>query len=161
MPWVVDTNVPIVANGTPSAPATAEPSKECRRASVAFLLDLMTSDRLLLDLEGAIQAEYRTYLKPSGQPGVGDRFYLEVLNSHPDRVERVSLALDASGEYADLPRPLIAAGFDPADRKFAALAKRCAVPVANSTDRHWAQHRAILEANGVSVHFVCAASRDP
>ncbi|MGO9431005.1 hypothetical protein [Rhodoblastus sp.] len=78
----------------------------------------------MLDQAGEIQAEYRRYLNPRGQPGVGDRFYLEVLNSAPKRIERVELPKRDDGEFLDLPQALIDVNFDPSDRKFAALAKR-------------------------------------
>jgi hypothetical protein len=156
----VDTNVPIVANGHGDPNDVGKsPSVDCRLAAVKFLQSLVKSGTILLDFEGEIQAEYRTYLNPNGEPGVGDRFYREVLNSIPNLVERVELPRRADGQYADLPQPLIDAQFDPGDRKFAALAKREKVPVFNATDSDWIDHHAILEANGVIVEFLCGYDR--
>jgi hypothetical protein len=104
-------------------------------------------------------AEYRRYLSPRGQPGVGDRFYLEVLNSAPSRVERVDLPRNEIGEYSDFPNIAELAAFDPGDRKFAALTRRKRIPVANATDSDWLDHKTALEANGVSVRFVCGCDR--
>jgi hypothetical protein len=152
----VDTNVPIVANGQ-SAPKDEgrSPSVDCRIAAVHFLQFVLRSGRILLDLEGEVQAEYRRYLNPSGQPGVGDRFYQEVLHSAPRLIERVDLPRRHDGEYADLPQALIEANFDRSDRKFAALARRERVPVVNAVDSDWLQHHALLVASGITVNLLC------
>ena len=55
----------------------------CRLAAVEFLQEVLVRGCVVLDLAGEIEAEYHRYLSPRGQPGVGDRFYLEVLNSAP------------------------------------------------------------------------------
>jgi hypothetical protein len=150
--YVVDTNVAIVANGcTDPRP----PSVDCRIAAVTFLQTVLESGKIVVDLAGEIQAEYRNHLNASGQPGVGDRFYQEVLNSAPRMIERIELPRREDGEYADLPQAVIDANFDPSDRKFAALAKREDLPVINATDSDWLNHREILENNGIRVRFVC------
>jgi hypothetical protein len=111
--------------------------------------------RVLLDLEGAIQGEYRRYLSPSGQPGTGDRFYQEILHSSPRVVERVSLEKRPDGEYQALPQTLMDIGFDPSDRKFAALAKSENVPVVNATDSDWLERFHELQASGIKVWNLC------
>jgi hypothetical protein len=158
--WVVDTNVPIVANGRVGPNDRLPHSIECREAAVRFLLDVLGSGKILVDLEGAIQAEYRTYLNPRGQPGVGDRFYQAVLNSAPHHLERVSLPRRHDGEYADLPQTVIDVGFDRSDRKFAALAKKEDATVANATDSDWLNHLDTLQAAGIVVHFVCGCDKN-
>ncbi|MBV8458579.1 MAG: hypothetical protein JO122_18420 [Acetobacteraceae bacterium] len=152
--WVVDTNVPIVANGHSGSSHEKTPSVLCRLAAVKFLQNILYSDQVLLDLEGEIQAEY-----PRGQPGVGDRFYLEVLRSSPDRVLRVDLPRRDDGEYADLPQSPIDVGFDPSDRKFAALANRHGATVANATDSDWLDHHGVLMAERRTIHFVCGGDQ--
>ena len=47
------------------------------------------------------------------------------------------------------------AGFDPNDRKFAALAKRERIPAINAMDRDWLDKRKMLAANGIRVEFLC------
>jgi hypothetical protein len=122
-------------------------------------MDLLSNSTVLLDLGGAIQAEYQKYLKPDGQPGVGDRFYQVVLHSSPNRVERVELPKRPDGEYADLPQALIDERFDPSDRKFAALANRERAPVYNATDSDWLEHAATLAAEGIAVEQLCGCDK--
>lgn len=152
---VVDTNVAIVANGRPNPEDLRPPSISCRKAAVTFLSELVKKGTVLLDLEGGIQAEYRNHLNPSGAPGVGDRFYQEVLRSAPKLVERVSLPKRPDGEYEDLPQALIDIGFDPSDRKFAALACKAGVPVHNATDSDWIENSITLASAGVQVENLC------
>ena len=153
--WVVDTNVPIVANGRADPRDARLPSLNCRLNAVTFLQQLLNSGRVLIDLAGEIQTEYRSHLNPKGQPGVGDRFYQEVLHSNPTTTERIDLPKLENGEYADLPQPIVDAGFDRSDRKFAALAHKERVPVANATDSDWLIHQKVLEANGIRLKFLC------
>lgn len=148
---VVDTNVAIVANGR-----NTNASIDCRRSAVKFLNWLCTKGRVILDLDGAIQEEYRTYLRPGGQPGVGDRFFQMILHSAPSRVERIELPRDAlTGEFLDFPNDPSLATFDKSDRKFAAAARKSGAPVCNATDSDWLIHKAPLNANGISVVFLC------
>ena len=157
MRFVVDTNIPIVANGRADPPNGRLPLIECQIASIEFLNWVLDAGRVLLDIEGEIQKEYHMYLSPRGQPGVGDRFYFEVLQSAPTKIERHELPKGLDGEYLDLPRPLIEAGFDRTDRKFAALAKRTTATVANATDSDWVIHRETIVAAGIDLKFVCGA----
>lgn len=156
---VVDTNVPIVANGRPDPTDEQLPSIDCRMAAIRFLQCILKSGRILVDLAGEIQSEYRNHLNARGQPGVGDRFYQEVLNSALRLIERIDLPLRPDGEYLDLPQALIDAKFDPSDRKFAALASRENVPVINATDSDWLNHRSTLRDNGIAVTFLCGCDR--
>ena len=130
-----------------------------RLAAIEFLQDVLARGCVVLDLAGEIEAEYHRYLRPRGQPGIGDRVYLEVLNSAPGRIERVHLPKDQAGEYKDFSNAAELASFDASDRKFAALGRRERVPVANATDSDWLVHCAALALNMISVHFVCGCDR--
>lgn len=152
---VIDTNVPIVANGRADPGGAQFPSPDCRLAAVTFLRELARTGQAVLDMAGAIQEEYRRHLNPKGQPGVGDRFYQVVLHSAPHLVERVDLPLREDGEYEHLPRSLIDVGFDPSDRKFAALARRAGVPVINATDSDWVNAADALAAESIEVRHIC------
>jgi hypothetical protein len=158
---VIDTNVPIVANGRPDpSNGGRTPSLGCRSAAIDFLTEALRSHRILLDLAREIQTEYRNYLNPRGQPGVGDRFYLQVLMSSPAHVERIDLPRTADGGYADFPDDPELNGFDPSDRKFAALARREGIPVVNATDSDWLHHRDALARYAIAVQFVCGCNED-
>lgn len=152
---MIDTNVPIVANGSAEPESNATPTLECRLAAIDFLSDVLSQHIVVLDLEGDIQSEYSRYLSPRGQPGVGDRFYLEIINSHPDRIHRISLQKDDLGEYLALPNRLKQIGFDPSDRKFAALAKLSNSTIANAVDTDWVNSHAELVACDISVINLC------
>ena len=151
--WVIDTNVPVVANGRSGG--TRPVALKCREAAIHFLAGVLANrEHAVVDEEGEIQGEYRRHLKPSGQPGVGDQFYRMVLQNR-SLCERVSLPKRADGEYADLPQAVIDAGFDRSDRKFAALARRERIPVVNAVDRDWLDKQEVLAANGIRVSFLC------
>ena len=153
---VVDTNVPIVANGrVDPSDGGRFPSLPCRLAAIDFLERLLKQGRVIMDLEGEIQREYRRHLNPKGQPGVGDRFYLAVLQSSPQRVERVELSKAADGSYVDFPEDPALASFDPSDRKFVAVARRASAPVAVATDSDWVAAAGALERNGVMIDLLC------
>jgi hypothetical protein len=156
---VVDTNVPIVANGSPHPDAPRPPTLACKLAAVEALQAAVNDQCIFLDVEGSIQSEYRRYLNPAGQPGVGDQFYLHILNSMPGRVERRSLRKRPDGEYASLPQPLIDAGFDPSDRKFAALAKQEKSSVLNAIDSDWVQHATTLQRAKIAVLNICGCDQ--
>jgi hypothetical protein len=158
MRFVVDTNVPVVANGRSEPPLQGAPSIACRISCVEFLLDLLQNHEILLDDTGLIQSEYSRHLRPQGQPGVGDRFYLEVINSHPSRISRFALPLSNDGEFHDLPVEIQNSNFDLSDRKFAALANKTGEKVVNATDSDWFIHEALLKRNGISVLFLCGVA---
>lgn len=152
---VVDTNVAVVANGR-----NTNVSLACRSAAGEFLNRLIAQGRVILDLAGEIQTEYERHRDPKRSLGVGDRFFMMILNSAPRRVERIQLSKDhATGEYQDFPSDPLLSTFHRKDRKFAALARKCGVPVANAVDPGWLDHFAALKANGILVDFVCGADR--
>jgi hypothetical protein len=123
--------------------------------AVKFLVKILNDGKIVLDVDGAIQAEYNKHLNSHGQPGVGDRFYLAVLQSAPRLIERVELPKRTDGEYQDMPQSLINLNFDPSDRKFAALARRERIPVVNAVDSDWVHHKDELMNSGIKVKFLC------
>lgn len=152
---MVDTNVPIVANGRPDPNNGNPPSHDCRIAAVQFLQKILKNGTLVVDLAGEIQSEYRNHLNASGQPGVGDRFYQQVINCAPRITERVDLLKRPDGEFVELPQALIDENFDKSDRKFAALANFTGAAVVNATDSDWVHHRTTLKSCGIRVKFLC------
>jgi hypothetical protein len=157
---VVDTNVPIIANGRPDPDSKRAPSIGCRLAAVEALERARDHQCIMLDLAGEMQAEYARYLDARGQPGVGDQFYRHIINSAPGRVERRDLPRKVNNEFLHLPQPLIDARFDPSDRKFAAMAKLARATVLNATDSDWLQHAAVLKQSKIVVENVCGCDKD-
>ena len=148
--YVIDTNVPVVANGRLDNPDKPVYDR-CRESAIKFLQRVLKSGIVLLDSDGAIQEEYKGRLHSSGQ-GVGDRFFREILQKQI--VQEVDLHVK-DGAYQDLPREIVDAGFDEDDRKFAALAKKTKARVVNAVDRDWLDHCALLQKHGIHVRFVC------
>jgi hypothetical protein len=152
---VVDTNVAVVANGR-----NTNASFRCRRAAIDALASLLRRGRIVIDAGGEMTSEYEIYCYPRGQPGVGDRFFREVLmNYHGQKVERVALAKRTDGSFVDFPADPALDKFDLSDRKFAAAARKVAVQAMNATDSDWSHHRPTLSSNGIEVEFVCGINQ--
>ncbi len=150
---VVDTNVAVVANGR-----NTNASLGCRLAAIDALAGLLRNGRIVIDADGAMAAEYQVYCEPKGQPGVGDRFFREVLMNYAGKVDRIPLARRDDGSFVDFPDDQTLAAFDPSDRKFAAAARKASVPVMNATDSDWLLHHAALGKHGIEVEFVCGTN---
>jgi hypothetical protein len=150
--FTIDTNVLVVANG-----GHAEATPHCKRRCIQALEQIVydASCRAVVDSEGDIQKEYSRYCNPAGQPGVGDRFYQQILHYSVSVVERVPLPKNEEGRYLDLPEDIHTSNFDFSDRKFAALACKENIPVVNAKDTDWSEHRALLSANGIHVIELC------
>lgn len=155
--FVVDTNVPIVANGR-----NTHADERCQLTCVEKLESVVSQDVVVIDNSRAILAEYGTYLRPSGMPGTGDMFYKHVLNflHRPDRVRMVSVtpSEDLGRGFEELPEN----AFDPSDRKFLAVAVVADAVVLNATDSDWGEHTALMDQLEVEVSQLCPqhASRD-
>jgi len=153
-PCVVDTNVAVAANGKSNA------GKSCTAACARQLNDILRSGHVVIDESpSAVLAEYRSNLSSSGQPGVGDQFYLWLLRNqyNPARCSRTKLTPTEDGSYQEFPKHHGLAHFDPSDRKFVALA--AAHPsspcILQAFDSKWWGFRHILRECGVAVTFVC------
>jgi len=153
---VVDTNVPVIANGK-----SPQASPECVVACVERLQQLLMTGRLVLDDGRRIIREYQANLRSGAQPGFGDAFLKWVLTNHtnPARCERITIH-EMSGpaeDYREFPNDLALAFFDPADRKFVAvaLAHREHPPIWVAVERDWWNFRNPLADAGVGVEFLC------
>lgn len=152
---VVDTNVGVVCNGHhPEAdPGCIE---SCRTALARVI---KKHDRLVLDRQQHIVEEYVSQLSPSGQPGLGDEFFIWVLRNQwdPQVCEVVDITPDAQREFAEFPQDPDLASFDRSDRKFvaAALASQQAPDILNAVDSDWWDHRLTLARHGVRLRFLC------
>ena len=154
--FVVDTNVPVVANGKSHADPT------CVLACVDALSDVCSRGMIVLDDAMRILNEYMNNLSLGGEPGAGDAFMKWVWNVQADehRCERVSLTpryANGAENFEEFPRDDDLNDFHWKDRKFvaAALASLRAPLILNAVDSDWAQRHDALVRNGVTVRFLC------
>lgn len=152
---IVDTNVAVVANGRDSNAAL-----NCRLAAIDALASLLRAGQIIIDDDGEMLGEYKTYCSPKGEPGIGDRFFREVLTNYSGKILRIRLDRNEDGSYVDFPNDPDLATFDRSDRKFAAAARKASAPVLNATDEDWWEHRVSLSRNGIRIEFVCGANKN-
>lgn len=153
---VIDTNVPVVANGGHDS------GPRCQLAAIGIIKDVTAGSGLVLDSGGRIFTEYQTYLSFSGQPGVGDEFFRWV-HDYQWRQEyctRVTLTPTAADPEDFVEFPSSTPGletFDRADRKFiaAAVASGSQTEVVEATDSEWWECREALSAAGIAINFIC------
>jgi len=156
MKCVVDTNVPVVANGR-----SEQASPECIRACAVRLRELTHSDKLILDDGWRILKEYKRRLISEGQPGPGDAFLKWVLTNYrnPDRCELVRITPRDSCEtdFVEFPDVPELRDFDSDDRKFiaVALAHPNKPPILQATDAEWWERKEAFKKAGVTIDFIC------
>jgi len=156
MKSVVDTNVPVVANGS-----SKQASPECVKACAVRLGELTQKGQLVLDDKWLILKEYMANLSPSGQPGVGDVFLKWVLTNrcNPKLCEQVAITPRNSGEtdFEEFPSDPALHDFDPTDRKFVAVAAAHPdrPPILQAVDTKWWQMKEPLLEAGITVDFLC------
>ena len=151
---VVDTNVPLVANGKAD-----QAGWECEAACIRALRQVQAERRTLLDDKRLIIEEYRRKLCHSGQPGVGDAFFkwLWENQANPQHCRIVPVTVHEVRGFEEFPDSARLSLFDRSDRKFVAvaLAGGSSPKVLNAADTDWRDHRQALAENGVDVVFLC------
>jgi hypothetical protein len=153
---VIDTNVPVVANGK-----SVQADMKCERECIDALEETKKGRIVVLDNGQRILSEYRRYLSPSGQPGAGDAFFkwLWSNQANPSHCEMVQITPypDDAENFEEFPIDLSVVGFDPADRKFVAVARasRSTPQILFSVERGWWRHREALSRHGVTVGCLC------
>ena len=156
MKVVVDTNVPVVANGN-----SEQASPRCVQKCAFSLCELTSSGCLVLDDKWLIMREYKANLRSKGQPGVGDAFLKWVLTnySNPERCELVSITPTnvELTDFAEFPRSRGLADFHSDDRKFIAVAVAHPghPPILQAVDSEWWRLSRELAEAGAVVDFLC------
>jgi len=154
--FIVDTNVPIVAN---AHSAQADPA--CVLTCIRALLAIQAQSIVLLDEGMLILTEYMRNLCMSGQPGAGDFFMKWVwsVQADPRHCKRIPITPlpNDSTNFAEFPNDADLAHFDRSDRKFVAvaLASNSAPEILNAVDSDWADFAAPLARYGLHLHFLC------
>lgn len=157
MKVIVDTNVPLVANGKAD-----QASEDCVETCIDRLMQITEGDvKLVLDDDRRIMGEYRNKLDPGGFPGVGDAFlkWVEINWTNSQRCDLVSITPidDSETDFQEFPTDPTLTDFDPDDRKFiaVALAHSEKPPILQAVDSAWWTYRDALRQNGVTVDFIC------
>lgn len=152
---VIDTNVPIVANGEHE-----KASIGCIQACITALVR-SRDGRVVVDDLGLIFAEYRNNLAHRGQPGVGDAFFKWLWDNqaNDDHCRRVAVTPLHGGWrlFAEFPDDDRLREFDQSDQKFVAVALASALhpPILNASDTDWWPVRHDLDRHGVVIEFLC------
>ena len=148
--FVVDTNVPIVANG-----CAPQADDQCRASCVGKLGYLMEQGTVAIDDKDAILKEYIANFSRSGGRSVGDQFFIHVINNRYDetRVQRIAVTPidDERRSFEELPENT----FDRSDRKFLAVAVSAEAVILNATDSDWGEQRELMDGLGVKVEQLC------
>lgn len=151
---VVDTNVPVVANGGEDA------DPECVRACVRALVEVTRRGHVLVDDGLEIVREYRTNLRAKGQPGVGDAFFKWLWDNLwvKQICTHVRITTHSKRGYREFPIHEGLAAFDPSDRKFVAVAAAHPdhPPILQAVDSKWWGCRHAFAECGINVEFLCA-----
>lgn len=154
--FVVDTNVPIVANGR-----SVQADPECVLNCLAALESIRMEGIIVLDDGSRILREYMNKLGMSGQPGVGDLFMKWVWQNQAviERCERVEIHERNGDEndFVEFPDDPALAAFDRSDRKFVAVARASKLqpPILNAVDSDWRDFESALKRHGVTVNNLC------
>jgi hypothetical protein len=154
--FVVDTNVPVVANGR-----SVQADPECVLACLAALQSIRTDGIIVLDDGLRILGEYMNNLSMSGQPGAGDYFMKWVwdnqyVSSHCRRTT-IRERNGADDDFIEFPDDPDLAAFDRSDRKFVAvaLASDLKPPILNAMDSDWRDFGIALARHGLNVRNLC------
>lgn len=151
---VVDTNVPLVANGK-----AEQAGWECEDACIHAWIQVQAERRTLLDDKGLIIKEYRQKLSHSGQPGLGDAFFkwLHENQANSQHCRTVPVTVHADRGFAEFPDDPRLEKFDKDDRKFVAVARASETgpQVLDATDTDWWHDRETLAEHGIQIVFLC------
>lgn len=104
------------------------------------------------DRHGLVEYEYSKHASRSGQPGVGDLFFRQVLARSRVRYFDIGVTIDE----IDMLVPASLRDFDEDDRKWIALYFEAhAEDIVNASDSDYAERRDDLNSEGISVLELC------
>lgn len=152
---VVDTNVLVVANEE-----SEQAGPNCVLACVQELRDINSKGLIVIDDGFRVLREYRRVIN-SSRPGVGAEFliwiYRNQANTEVCEQVAVTQISDDPEEFSEFRISPELEGFDPADRKFGAVAKASENDpvILNATDNDWWEYREALVEAGLQIRFLC------
>lgn len=151
---VVDTNVILAANSQ-----HPDLSEECVLECITQLVAIMNSGILFVDQGAEIFTEYARKTSPHTGNRVGDVFVKWAMNNqgNPKRCVLVPISRNCEDKYDEFPEPELQEIFDPADRKFVAVAHASGEKptVIQATDCKWLDWNERLRSVNISVNFIC------
>lgn len=154
-PWVVDTNILLVARGRHE-----DISSECVAACIQRLAEVQRSGRVAIDDGYRILGEYLSKTDPNRGKDAGQVFLKWLLRNqrNPRRCLSVAIVEHPQRGFESFPDDPDLTCFDPADRKFVAVAAACPQrpPILQAADAKWWTWATALERYGVAVEFLCA-----
>ncbi len=151
---IIDTNVILVANRQ-----HADVSEACVAACAKRLNEIVVGGCVAIDDDYRILTEYQNKTKPHEGKRAGDAFLKWLLrnNANPARCDCVALVEHTERGFESFPDDSRLAKFDPADRKFVAVAAAHPEkpPIAQAADSKWLAWAPALGDHGVHVDFLC------
>jgi hypothetical protein len=154
--FVVDTNVPVVANGR-----SEQADPDCVITCIDALAEIRERGIVILDDMLLILQEYMGNLSMSGQPGPGDIFMKWIWSVQADerhcRQVHITPLENDPGNFVEFPKDARLMAFDRNDRKFvaAALSSGNAPELLNAVDADWAEHFVALSEASLQIKFLC------
>jgi hypothetical protein len=152
---VIDTNVLLIANRSHNAV-----SPKCVAECAERLQQIKVAGVVVIDSGWRILGEYAQKTRPNQPKGAGDVFLKWLLQNRTNRqrVHQVTITeVPKTAQFAEFPDQALQAEFDPADRKFAAVANAHAdrPPILQAGDCKWVDWSERLALAGVRVEFLC------
>ena len=151
---VVDTNILLVARGQ-----HGDISDGCASTCIQRLIEIQRSGRVALDDNNRIVQEYLKKTDPDHGKDPGQVFlkWLLRIQRNPKRCVRVAIVEHPQRGFESFPSDPNLACFDPADRKFVAVAAACPErpPILQAADAKWLDWAAALAGHGILVDFLC------
>lgn len=154
MLWVVDTNLLLIARGRHE-----DISAACINACIQQLVEIQRKGRVALDDDYQILGEYLNKTDPKGGKDPGQVFLKWLLRNrnNPKCCYLVRITEHPKRGFESFPDDPALAAFDPADRKFVAVAAACPEkpPILQAADSKWWDWAKALKHHGLKVEFLC------
>ncbi len=156
---VIDTNVLLIADGK-----AAQMSAHCQIECMDRLDHVKVSEQVALDESWLILEEYSNKLAPNQSQTFGSAFlkWLLQVQGDPDHTTWVKITPtnNECTQFREFPNdPGLKADFDPADRKFVAVANAHPEkpPIIEAGDSKWLAWRDRLSKHGIQLDLLCHA----
>ncbi|WP_089724850.1 hypothetical protein [Candidatus Thiosymbion oneisti] len=154
MLWVVDTNLLLIARGRHE-----DISPGCVKICILRLTEIQKKECVALDDGYRILSEYLHKTNPKGGKDPGQVFLKWLLRNQNNRkrCRRVRVTEHSQQGFESFPDDPDLTEFDPADRKFVAVAAACpeVPPILQAADSKWWTWAEALARHGVRVEFLC------